>query len=87
MSWMKVALSTDTFLPDVNGVARTLGLWVKYLEAHGVSGKVFAPVGEDNGGSDCSSSMVERFYSIPFLLYPEYKLAIPNPLHLRKTLL
>lgn len=84
---MKVALFTDTFLPDINGVARTLGRWVKYLEAHDVSCKVFAPESAENGGSGYSSSMVERFYSIPFLLYPECKLAIPNPIQLNRTLL
>jgi hypothetical protein len=30
---MRVALFTDTFLPDVNGVAKTLGRWTKFLES------------------------------------------------------
>jgi glycosyltransferase involved in cell wall biosynthesis len=81
-----VALFTDTFLPDVNGVARTLGRWVEYLESQGVTCRVFAPQSDNGAGSDYNSSMVERFYSIPFLLYPECKLAIPNPLSIKKTL-
>lgn len=84
---MKVALFTDTFLPDVNGVARTLARWVRYLENHGVSCKVFAPQCDENPGTDYNSTMVERFYSIPFLFYPECKLAIPNPIHLKRTLM
>ncbi|TXK85327.1 glycosyltransferase family 1 protein [Paenibacillus sp. N3.4] len=81
---MRVALFTDTFLPDVNGVARTLGRWTQFLEAKGVACQVFAPTSMTEGDED--PFRVERFYSIPFLLYPECRLAIPNPLHIRKSL-
>lgn len=81
---MRVAFFTDTFLPDVNGVAKTLGRWTKYLESRGVECLVFAPTSIASGES--STAIVERFYSIPFLLYPECRLAIPNPLHIRKSL-
>ncbi|WP_282939553.1 glycosyltransferase family 1 protein [Paenibacillus sp. RC67] len=81
---MRIALFTDTFLPDVNGVAKTLGRWVKFLESKGAECKVFAPCGEAEAYSH--TKMVERYYSIPFLLYPECRLAIPNPIHLNKTL-
>ncbi|OXM88327.1 glycosyltransferase family 4 protein [Paenibacillus rigui] len=81
---MRVALFTDTYLPDVNGVAKTLGRWVHFLESRGVECKVFAPQADTT--ESAGSSGVERFYSIPFLLYPECRMAIPNPLHLKKTL-
>lgn len=84
---MKVALFTDTFLPDVNGVAKTLGRWVRYLESQGATCRVFAPQSDSGMGTDYNNSMVERFYSIPFLLYPECKLAIPNPISIKKTLM
>lgn len=84
---LKVALFTDTFLPDVNGVAKTLGRWVRYLESQGATCRVFAPHSDSGMGTDYSNSMVERFYSIPFLLYPECKLAIPNPITINKTLM
>ena len=29
---MKVALFTDTFLPQINGVTKTLGKYVEYME-------------------------------------------------------
>lgn len=82
---MRVAIFTDTFLPEVNGVARTLGRWVSYLESQGIPCKVFAP---DHRNYDASNdrNIVERFFSIPFLLYPECKLAIPNPINIKKTL-
>jgi glycosyltransferase involved in cell wall biosynthesis len=81
---MRIALFTDTFLPDVNGVAKTLGRWTRYLESKGVACKVFAPGSMTDDDQD--PFRVERFYSIPFLLYPECRLAIPNPLYIRKSL-
>ncbi|WP_166241263.1 glycosyltransferase family 4 protein [Paenibacillus turpanensis] len=83
---MRVAIFTDTFLPEVNGVARTLGRWTNYLESQGIACKVFAPSSEERSEVRRSETMVERFYSIPFLLYPECKLAIPNPLNIKRTL-
>ncbi|NRF90455.1 glycosyltransferase family 1 protein [Paenibacillus frigoriresistens] len=81
---LRVALFTDTFLPDVNGVAKTLGRWTRFLESKDVACKVFAPTSMTEG--DNNPFRVERFYSIPFLLYPECRLAIPNPLNVRKSL-
>lgn len=83
---MKVAIFTDTFLPDVNGVAGTLGRWADYLERKGVELRIFAPHTVDRNSPSYNSSIVDRFYSIPFLLYPECKLAIPNPNRIRKSL-
>ncbi|MFD2610979.1 glycosyltransferase family 4 protein [Paenibacillus gansuensis] len=82
---MRIALFTDTFLPDVNGVAKTLGRWVKYLESRGIACKVFAPESPQNART-ADVAMVERFYSIPFLLYPECRMAIPNPISLKHAL-
>jgi len=81
---VRVALFTDTYLPEVNGVAKTLGRWAAFLEAQGVPCKVFAPTAETRAAADQPS--VERFFSIPFLLYPECKFAIPNPINIRKAL-
>ncbi|UKS24831.1 glycosyltransferase family 1 protein [Paenibacillus sp. HWE-109] len=81
---MRVALFTDTFLPDINGVAKTLGRWTRFLESKGIACQVFAPTSVTEDDSDIFR--VERFYSIPFLLYPECRLAIPNPVQLRKSL-
>lgn len=74
---MRVALFTDTFVPDVNGVAKTLAGWVNDLESRGVQCKVFAP--HNTSAAETDQRMVERFYSIPFLLYPDCRMAIPNP--------
>ncbi|MDQ6420367.1 glycosyltransferase family 1 protein [Paenibacillus sp. LHD-117] len=84
---MKVAIFTDTYAPEINGVARTLGRWTDYLERQGVHCKVFAP--EPSAASQQGAhamSPVERFASLPFFLYPECRLALPNPSFIRKAL-
>lgn len=80
---MRVALFSDTFPPDVNGVAKTLERWVRYLEKRGAECTVFAP--QKDGSESFDSLSVERFYSIPFALYPECRFTIPNPVHLSKA--
>ncbi|MCI3920670.1 glycosyltransferase family 1 protein [Paenibacillus sp. TRM 82003] len=81
---MRIALFTDTYLPEVNGVAKTLGRWAAYLESQGIPCKVFAPTAEQRELPERSA--VERFFSVPFLLYPECKFTIVNPLNVKKAL-
>ncbi|MCR2802379.1 glycosyltransferase family 4 protein [Paenibacillus soyae] len=83
---MRVAIFTDTYVPDVNGVARTLKRWTNYLERHGVCCKVFAPEPSAEESRAASLHSVERFASFPFFLYPECRLAVPNLLHIRKSI-
>ena len=66
---MRLALFTDTYEPDVNGVARTLARWVDYLKRQGIPCLVFAP---DPAARDGNASMasVERFASLPFSSTP-----------------
>jgi glycosyltransferase involved in cell wall biosynthesis len=81
---MRIALFTDTYLPEVNGAAKTLGRWADFLEAQGIPCKVFAPTAEQRALPD--QNAVERFFSVPFLLYPECKFALPNPVNIKKSL-
>ncbi|MGG4143798.1 glycosyltransferase family 1 protein [Paenibacillus algorifonticola] len=84
---MRLALFTDTYEPERNGVARSLGRWKAYLQRRGVECLVLAPersIFDSKAAMQASS--VERFASLPFFLYPECRLALPNPLHLRHAL-
>jgi len=81
---MRVALFTDTYVPEVNGVAKALGRWAAFLESQGIPCKVFAPTAETRLPAEASS--VERLFSVPFLLYPDCKFALPNPLNMKKAL-
>ncbi|WP_417899241.1 glycosyltransferase family 1 protein [Bacillus haimaensis] len=80
---MKIAIFTDTFAPDVNGVARTLKRFTAYLEKNNIEYRVFAPV---SSGEDLFSSHVHRFASLPFFLYPECRIALPNMISVKAEL-
>jgi len=72
---MKIAIFTDTFIPDVNGVAKTLGRFTDYLKENQVEYRVFAPKATKENQF---SNQIHYFNSLPFLLYPECRLALPN---------
>lgn len=72
---MRIALFSDTFYPEVNGVALTLNRLVRFLEHRQVPHQVFVPRVVD---SDPFSSNIHRFFSIPLFLYPECRFALPN---------
>lgn len=80
---MKIAIFTDTFAPDVNGVAKTLKRFTNYLDSKGMEYMVFAP---ESTNKDLFTSQVYRFASLPFYLYPECRLALPNMLSVKAEL-
>ncbi len=73
--FLKIAIFTDTFHPDINGVARTLNQFTNYLDDHNICYKVFAPISPID---DYVSDQIRHFKSYPFFLYPECRLAFPN---------
>lgn len=79
---MKIAIFTDTYIPQVNGVAKTLNRFTNYLKDHGHSYHVFAP--EDCGV--VSTENVTRLKSVPFKVYPECKISLPNISKIKKRL-
>jgi len=81
---MKVAIFTDTFYPDVNGVAKTLKRFTDHLEKRGHGFRVFAP---ESTNDHLFSNHIHRFSSLPFFLYPECRLAFPNMLHVKSELI
>lgn len=81
---MKIAIFTDTYVPDVNGVAKTLHRLTEFLGENQLEYWVFAPKSTEETKF---SPHVMSFYSMPFLLYPECRIAIPNILHVKDELL
>lgn len=74
---MKVAIFTDTFLPKVDGVARTVAGIISFLHRQNAPYLVFAP---DNGPLPADGKH-ERVYTFPGFdlpVYPECKIALPN---------
>ncbi|WP_209123945.1 glycosyltransferase family 1 protein [Alkalihalobacillus sp. BA299] len=81
---MKIALFTDTFTPQVNGVARTLQRLVHHFEHRSVPYQLFVP--ETIQQSDVYSHHIHSFFSLPFFLYPECRMALPNPFTIRQQM-
>ncbi len=73
-SSLRLALFSDTYAPQVNGVARTLDRLVSAIEARG--GAVQVVTVADPGASGLPH--VERVSSRPFWAYPELRLAWPS---------
>ena len=80
---MKIAIFSDTYAPQVNGVARTFQRLESYLIEKKIEHRLFIP---ETKGEDLFANTVHRFTSIPFFLYPECRIALPNMLHIRKQL-
>lgn len=80
---MRVAIFTDTFLPQINGVTNTLRRLGDYLEAHRMEYIFITP--EQKGEERLPYSMAS-FFSTPLIFYPECRLTLPNMLRLNKEL-
>jgi Glycosyltransferase len=79
---MRIAFFTDTFLPQINGVAKTLSKLVDYMESNDIEYKIFAPAFEDNE----FQQNVRRSKSFKFILYPQCRLSVPNYFSIAKEL-
>jgi glycosyltransferase involved in cell wall biosynthesis len=80
---MRIALFTDTFVPEVNGVARTLKRFTDFLDKKQIEYKVFAPETPDK---DLFAAHIHRFTSFRFFLYPECRIALPNIMQIKEEL-
>lgn len=72
---MKVAVFTDTFLPQVNGVARTIGRLADALTKQDIPCMVLAP---DTGLSENSNYPIYTVPGLDLPLYRECKIALPS---------
>ncbi|MDR6549915.1 glycosyltransferase family 1 protein [Paenibacillus qinlingensis] len=80
---MRLALFTDTFVPQMNGVALTMGRLTSYLNRRGIDHLVFSP---KSTGDMVYSDPIRPIRSIPLFLYPECRLAFPNLAAIRTEL-
>lgn len=72
---MRLALFTDTFLPQTNGVSLTLQRLTTHLNRRGIEHLLFSP---KSAPEDSYADPIRPITSIPFFLYPECRLALPN---------
>lgn len=80
---MKIAIFTDTFLPQVNGVANTLRCLGNYLEAEGIEYVFITP---EQKNEQILPYNMQSFFSTPFILYPECRFTLPNMIRLNKLM-
>ncbi len=80
---MKIALVTETFLPQINGIVRTLERLIHHLEESGHEVLVVAMGG---GSTHYSHSTVVRIPGERYVLYPELYLALPENWLLRQLI-
>lgn len=60
---MRIAIFSDTFAPEINGVALTLKRFTEYLEKQDIEYRLFVPTANTPVPS---FPQVERLTSIPF---------------------
>jgi glycosyltransferase involved in cell wall biosynthesis len=81
---LRLAVFTDTFAPQVNGVARTLGQLVNAVKARGGDATVITVrAGNDDAAE---GRTVVRWPAIPFWGYPELRIAGPRVAEARRVL-
>lgn len=82
---MKIAFFTDTYLPQINGVTKTLGKLEAYLKDSEHEYLMLAPE-YPTTREHMSGPSILRFKSILFPVYPECRLAMPLYPNLAKRL-
>jgi len=81
---MRVAIITDTFYPQINGVSNTLAYLSRYLSKNRIEHLIVAP---DYGNEPCGKDFpLVRFRGYQPLIYPECRLSFPPPGAMQKTL-
>ena len=71
---MKIAMFTDTYEPQVNGVVKSIKDFSNQLRKSGHEVYIFSP---ESPQFSALSRFVRSMKSIPFIKYPGYRIAIP----------
>ncbi|TDX45309.1 glycosyltransferase family 4 protein [Orenia marismortui] len=82
---MRIAIFTDTFLPQVNGVTKTLAKLKEHLEKEGIDYLIFAPDDPEADSLNFEEN-IQRMLSFRFFLYPECRLSVPNYFKIKNKL-
>lgn len=79
---MKIAMFTETWHPQVNGVVSSTSWFVDELKKQGHQVEIFAPT---PGPKSYKGSKVHRFRSFTFKPYPEFRATLP-PVRINKQI-
>src|SRR5207244_939960 len=77
---LRLVLVTETFPPEVNGVARTLGRWVEAFRGRGHGVGVIRP------RQPGESPAVDRVHGFALPFYKQVRVSVAGPLRLRRLL-
>ena len=72
---MRVAMFTDTYTPQINGVVTSIQAFKAELERQGHEVHIWAP----EAPNAPKEQNVHRLRSFTFAPYPEYRISVPNP--------
>lgn len=72
---MRIAIITETFLPNVNGVVTTLCRLLEHIQAQGHEALLFAPQGT---AASYAGTEIITLHGTPLPLYPELRLTPPQ---------
>jgi phosphatidylinositol alpha 1,6-mannosyltransferase len=76
---MRVAIVTESFLPDVNGVAHSVQRVVEHLTRRGQPPLVIAPEpADDSLPAPADANAVVRVASVPMPGYPSFRIGLPS---------
>ena len=78
---MDIAIFTDTFTPQINGIVTSINIFRKELTDMGHNVYVVAP--KVTGYNDKADNIV-RYFSISYMFQPQYKIAFPYSLTVPK---
>lgn len=71
---MKIAIFTDSYRPQINGLVTSVELFTKELQKRGHEVLIFAP---DIPNYKDKEKFVRRFRSVKFINYGEYRIGLP----------
>lgn len=77
---MRIGIYTDTFYPEINGVATSCFMLERELSRRGHEVHVFAP--RSNGWENYQKENIHYLHSTPFIALKDRNIALPTPLDL-----
>ncbi len=82
MTILKIAIFSDTYFPQVNGVAQTLKRLTNHFEKNEILYQIYSPDINDSS----TYPNINQFPSLPLFLYPECRTVITSPRKIENNL-
>ena len=79
---MRIAVFSDTFFPQINGVSRVLGKYLEYMDKKDIEYSLFVPDKQER----VYDGNIIPLGGVKFVLYPEMKIVIPRYLKVKHVL-